>query len=518
MNSLGRIAAIVRTDFLLRFRRVSTVVVFLLLSAFAYLWVPAPSTGRTLIQINGQRAIYNSGALGLATASLGMIFVGLFGYYVISNAIRRDITSRCGFVIAATPMRSIEYLLGKFCGNLAFLVTFLGGFMLSSMAMLLVRGEARLEPLVFVRQYFLLASPAIVLVSATAVFFESVRFLSGKFGDVVYFFLFMTFIGLVAGNEASGGRIPWARCFDFSGFGFLISEMQHTLHTESVSIGSSPFDPAKPTIVFPGLTMTRDWLIPRIVSLILPLTLLPAAALVFHRFDPVRIGRTTGTSHRKWLSKLQSLLKPFSRRVVALLMIPVRSNSFAAAVWQDAVLTFTLSPIALIALVVMSFVGLRSGNLSIVFAVLAIVICDVATRDVRAGTVVSLYAAPRLRERFALWKFGSTCLTSLLFCLAPLVAAMATGSPRFLALIVALVFISALATLLGVVTQNAKTFIVVFLSFWYLVVNDKGATPMLDFAGFNHVATPRTIATYAIVGIAAILLAQITHRMRLARI
>jgi hypothetical protein len=49
-------------------------------------------------------------------------------------------------------------------------------------------------------------------------------------------------------------------------------------------------------------------------------------------------------------------------------------------------------------------------------------------------------------------------------------------------------------------------------------VNDKGATPMLDFAGFNHVATPRTIATYAVVGIAAILLAHITHRMRLARI
>jgi hypothetical protein len=446
-----------------------------------------------------------------------MIFVGLFGYYVISNAVRRDITTRCGFVIAATPMRSIEYLLGKFCGNLAFLVTFLGGFMLSSMAMLLVRGEARLEPLVFVSQYFLLASPAIVLVSATSVFFESVRFLSGKFGDVVYFFLFMAFIGLVAGNEASGGRIPWARCLDFSGFGFLISEMQHTLHTESVSIGSSPFDPTKPTIVFPGLTMTRDWLVPRIVSLMLPLTLLPAAALVFHRFDPVRVGRTTDKSHRKWVGRLQSLLKPLSRRVVTLLMIPARGNSFAAAVWQDAVLTFTLSPIAFVALVVMSFVGLRAANLPMVLAVLAIVICEIATRDVRAGTVVSLYALPRLRERFALWKFGSTCVTSFLFCLGPLIAAAAAGSMHLIALIVALFFVAAFATVLGIATQNAKTFIVAFLSFWYLVVNDKGATPILDFAGFNNVATPRTITTYATLAIAAIVLAHVAHRIRLAR-
>ena len=104
--SLARIAAIVRADFLVRFRRVSTVIVFLLLSAFAYVWVPDPSTGRTLIQINGQRAIYNSGAIGLGTASLGMIFVGLFGFYVISNAIRRDVVSRCGLVVASTPMRS----------------------------------------------------------------------------------------------------------------------------------------------------------------------------------------------------------------------------------------------------------------------------------------------------------------------------------------------------------------------------------------------------------------------------
>ncbi|HEX8280543.1 MAG TPA: hypothetical protein VF551_04140, partial [Chthoniobacterales bacterium] len=67
--SLSRIRAIVRADFLIRFRRVSTAVVFLLVSAFAYVWIPAPSTGRALIQINGHRAINNAGAIGLGTAS-----------------------------------------------------------------------------------------------------------------------------------------------------------------------------------------------------------------------------------------------------------------------------------------------------------------------------------------------------------------------------------------------------------------------------------------------------------------
>src|SRR3954463_8482893 len=204
MNSLRRIGAILRADFLVRFRRISTTVVFLLLSAFAYVWIPPPSTGRALIQINGHRAIYNSGAIGMGSASLGMIFVGLFGFYVISNAIRRDITTHCGLVIASTPMRSIEYLFGKFLGNLAFLFTFLCGFMLFSMAMQVVRGEARLEPWVFLQQYLLLTPSAIVLVSAVAVLFESIPWLSGKIGDVLYFFLWMALIGLAIGNEVNG--------------------------------------------------------------------------------------------------------------------------------------------------------------------------------------------------------------------------------------------------------------------------------------------------------------------------
>src|SRR5262245_58539876 len=165
---LHRLAAIVRADFLIRLRRPSTLVVFLLLSALAYLWVPAPSTGRALIQINGQRALYNSAAIGMATAILGTLFVGLFGFYVISNALRRDVLSRCGYVIASTTMRGSEYIAGKFAGNVVFLSVFMCGFMLTSMSMVLVRGEAPLEPFTFMLPYLLLAPPSIVFVSAVA--------------------------------------------------------------------------------------------------------------------------------------------------------------------------------------------------------------------------------------------------------------------------------------------------------------------------------------------------------------
>ena len=518
--SFSRIGAIVGADFRIRFRRASTVIVFLLLSAFAYVWIPAPSTGRALIQINGQRAINNSGAIGLGTAAIGMMFVSLFGFYVISNAIRRDVVSRCGVIAASTPMRSGEYLLGKFLGNLTFLATFVCGFMLSSMVMLTVRGEARLEPFVFVEQYLLLTPAAIVFVSAVAVLFESIPWLAGKLGDVLYFFLWMTAIGLVVANETSHGRINWARCFDFTGFGFMIDRLQQTLHMDSVSIGASPFDRKKPPILFNGLTLTREWVLPRVISLLAPLSLLPVAALFFHRFDPVRTRRVSGKGSRNWIGKIQNLFKPLSRRAVALLTIPTRGGSFIGAMWTDAALTFTLFPfvfVAFVAITVVTFVAPLAATLPFVFAALAVIVSDVATRDTRAGTTASVRSISRLRENYVWWKLGSTCLLSLLLCAAPLVRTFSHGSHAFAALICGIVFVASIATALGVTTANPKTFIVGFLTFWYLVVNDRGAHAMLDFAGFYGRFTTTTIALYAVISMLAIGVAQLFYRARLAR-
>lgn len=520
-DSLRRVVAIVRADFLLRFRRPSTLIVFLLLSGFAYVWIPDPGTGRALIQINGHRAIYNSGAIGMGTASLGMMFVGLFGYYVISNAIRRDIVSRCGVIAASTPMRSGEYLLGKFLGNLTFLTTFLAGFMLSSMAMLIVRGEARIEPLVFVQQYLLLTPAAIIFVSAVAVLFESIPFLAGKIGDVFYFFFWMAFMGLAIGGVASGGKMNWARCFDFSGFGFMIDQITRTLQTDSLAIGASSFDPTKTPILFAGLRMQSDWIVPRIISMLLPLLFLPLAGLFFHRFDPVRTRRTSDKANRKWIGKIQSLFKPLSRRVVAILAPLARGHSFAGAIWADTILTLTLFPLVLVVFVGITIATIAGAPLNVllpvVFAALAIIVSDIPTRDGRAGTTPILFGSPRLRERFVWWKLGSASVLCLIISLVPILRTALQGFAPLAALLVGIIFVAAIGTSLGVITANPKTFIVAFLSFWYVVVNDRGSSPMLDFAGFYGTATTMTLLVYGALSLSAVAAALLAHRWRLAR-
>jgi hypothetical protein len=67
------------------------------------------------------------------------------------------------------------------------------------------------------------------------------------------------------------------------------------------------------------------------------------------------------------------------------------------------------------------------------------------------------------------------------------------------------------------VSGNAKTFTVLFLMFWYVAINDKGATPAFDFAGFNGSATPMVTAVYALIAIAFLGAAQATQVWRLQR-
>ncbi|HEV7573852.1 MAG TPA: hypothetical protein VGQ21_20350 [Thermoanaerobaculia bacterium] len=500
-NSTGRIAAIIRADFLIRFRRLSTVIIFLFLSGFAYVWVPDAATGRTLMQINGARVLYNSAAIGMGTSMLASVFIGLFGFYVVSNAVRRDVNSRCGYVIASTTMRSGEYIIGKFLGNVVFLTTFISGYMAASMAMLLVRGEAPLEPLIFMKQYAIVTPSTIVFISVAAIVFESIPWLSGRFGDVFYFFVYAASLGIVASSmEQGGGGV--LRFFDFSSFGYLMEQCRETFHTTSMSIGASSFNAAKAPITIAGLNLAGDAWATRLVSTITPIPMLLLARVFFHRFDPARIRAAGVKGKRGWMRSFNALAKPFVRPLAA---IPVRG-----AAMTDAMMTFAITPFAGIALIGITIASLASPkSLPITFAIAAIVISDIASRDRRAGTTALLSASPRLRENTVLWKFASASILAAMLLIVPLVR-----SP--ISVITGILLIAAAATSLGVISGNPKTFIVLFLTFWYIVVNDHGKAKALDFAGFYGPPPMGVVVMYVGIAMAFLATAAIVYRARLS--
>jgi len=522
---MNRIGAIVAADVRIRFRRLSTLIVFVLLSSCAYLWVPDARTGRTLLEIDGKRAIYNSAAIGMGTAAMAAIFVGLIGYYVISNALRRDVATRCGFVLASTGMRSSEYLAGKFLGNVAFLATFVGGFMRTSMGMLVLRGEARLEPLIFAQQYFYLVTPAIFFVSAIAILFESVPWLSGRFGDVVYFLVWCMSIGLTGIAEAQHLRIGPAAWFDVSGTAYLFNVLRITTGTNSISIGASSFDAAKGTMVFPGLTMPAEWIVPRIACALLCIPILALALVFFHRFDPARV-RLSGKARRNWIGKLNGLARPLARLVTgAFEAMPVgRSSPLLRASLADAVLTLTAFPIALAAIVAIAIAALatRGANaahvvLPVAFAAAAIAVAGIASREAESGTTALVAAAPLLQPRFVVWKLLTSLVVALAFLAVPLAVVSVANAAAIAPMLIGVLFVCSAATALGAISTNAKSFLVLFLMFWYVVLNDAGRNPGLDFGGFYGHTTPVIAIAYLGAAIAFVAAAQVVYVTRLRR-
>jgi hypothetical protein len=208
----------------------------------------------------------------------------------------------------------------------------------------------------------------------------------------------------------------------------------------------------------------------------------------------------------KWLSRANAMLKPLTRWLGGRGLISA-----------DAAVTITSAPLIGVAAIVVAIVSIAAPPAGVgpfVFAALAIAIADVASRDQRYGTTALIRSAPRVREQFVWWKTASAGVIAIAFLAVP---ALRAGVRGFVPLLAGALFVVAAATALGVISGNAKTFIVVFLSFWYVVFNDGGATPALDFAGFYGKATPAVVASYAAIAAGFLAAAQLVYTLRLRR-
>ena len=186
MKTLDAIIAIARADFLERVRRYSYLVTLLFAVYLGY----AAATGRILIKLGDYRGLYTSAWIGSMMALVTTLFVSLVGFYVVKNAIDRDRQTRVGDILAATPLSKFSYLLGKFLSNFAVLASMVLVLAVAAFAMQFFAAEDRsfhlwslFSPFVFV------ALPTMALTAAVALLFETVRYLRGGFGNVLWFFI-----------------------------------------------------------------------------------------------------------------------------------------------------------------------------------------------------------------------------------------------------------------------------------------------------------------------------------------
>jgi hypothetical protein len=281
--SQGRILYhLLRADFLERVRRYGFLVTLALAVYLGY----AVGAGQLKLWVGGVRGLYNSAWVGTLIALVANFFLSLVGFYVVKNAVERDRQTGVGQILATTPMSKSLYTLGKTASNFAVLLAMAAVLALAGVAAQLVAGEeTSIEPWELLAPLLLLALPVLALVAAIAVLFETVPFLRGGLGNVVWFFTWTAMMSLSAVTKGS---------WDFGGLYLIRNDIRHKAEAVLGPIGDSFVlgvisDESQARVFrWDGIDWTAGDVLMRFCWLAAAVGVALVAAVLFDRFDPAR--------------------------------------------------------------------------------------------------------------------------------------------------------------------------------------------------------------------------------------
>jgi hypothetical protein len=281
-----------RADFLERTRRYSFLITLGLTIFAAYLYLPPSSADYLTLGLGNYRGVYNSAWIGGAMAVLCSALLSLPVFYLVKNTIERDEQTRVGQIIASTPLSKPLYTLGKTFSNFVFLAVMVGVIALSAGVMQLIRAEVfRIDLWVLLAPFVFCVLPAMAVIAALAVLFETISWLRGTLGNVVYFLLWLVLLIVSAANMPSPQRIG-EPANDLWGIQVIIGSMITDTaaafpgYQGSVAIGAATLQTPLGTFTWGGIHWTARIIFGRLLWIGAALGITLFAALFFRRFDP----------------------------------------------------------------------------------------------------------------------------------------------------------------------------------------------------------------------------------------
>ena len=517
MNSARVFYHLARADFLERVRRYGFLLV---LTGTLYLGF-AINRGDIFLKLGEYRGVLNSAWVGGMFTSTAVVILSLFGFYVVKNVIERDRQTRVGQIIATSPVTSIAYLIGKWLSNWLVLASLIGILAVAAVVMQLMGGEsAHVDVVVLLLPFCVLALPAMALVAALALFFETVPLLRGGFGNVLYFFVWSFALSLLVMTSN-----VW---MDWSGMLVVYQSMGDTLraadpaYTEGFNLTMAGAEPgALKTFLWSGVEWTSTILLSRLVWLAGSVGLVCFGGVFFHRFDPAleregrrrekqrdkprrdrgfirRLVRAGGDSQREtgiegeaaharaasFAGRPAQVLREsshgfwrsaFVRVVIAEIHLMLRGQSWW---WYAAVVGL------IIAGLVSAPEAARRYVLLIAWLWPVLIWSALGTREGRFGTFQMVFSSPHpiSRQLLASWIGG-------------IVVAVICGSgvglnllfrgewPALWAWCAGALFVPSLALALGTWSQTNRLFEIVYVVLWYVGPLHPLDIPGLDFMG-----------------------------------
>lgn len=497
------------TEVRLRMRRTGTLVAVLVLIVLTWLMVGDQDQGQAMIVSDKARVAYTSSCLAIGSAALTGLFFGLAGFYLARGRMGEDVRSGIGAVLAATPLGSGVFLLGRWLGNVAYLCGLLLIFLATMLVLHLLRGEGPIQLTIYLQTYALVLLPLVFFTASMVLLFDAWPPLMGKGGDVLYFFVWAA--QLSVGAAATIGHTGWNALLllDFSGIGAIVGAVQQVLPSNGLVIGGGTFDATVAAITLPDHVWTLQIIYTRIGSALLALIPLLLAVPLFHRYSPDRVKARAGRRDWSPLTLLNGWLHPCARLTRPLFALAARLPGVAGRALALLALVLATNPASLaVALVLLAF-GCAAGSAQLGAVTIAAILVwgvlasEISVRDTQFDVDALNAATPGGRARAYTAQWFAAVLLALLFTAPVLLRWLMNAPLRAAALVSGVLALSATAVVLGGLSRTARLFLALFLFGMYVATQAKGV-PALDVVGFNGAATVSSVLAYLLA--AAVLL------------
>ncbi len=492
----------------LRLRRLSTMVAVLAVVAVTWAMISDPASGRALLMVEKARVLYTSSALALGSATIAGMLFSLAGFYLARGRTGEDLRSGIGGVVGATPAGNLLLVASRWLGAVGYLLLLLGAFMLTTIALHLLRGDGPVQPGEYLQTYAVMLLPMVLFTASCALLCDSWAPLMGKGGDILYFFVWTVLLSL-GGMVEEKFASPFVSVFDFTGMAQAMEVLRLHLHTDSVGIGAMRFDPLLAPFAMPQSLWSSAQIGKCLVSCMLAVVPLLPAVLLFHRFSPDRVKAGKARQRRLPLAVLNGWLRPLARVVHPLMALAARLPGLAGQVLADACLVLVSAPSAILAIAACVVGGLllpASALPALLAGAVAFwgVLCsESTTRDFSAGCEGLTGAVPGgVRRRF-LRQWAAALLLGLLFAGVVVLRWSVEEPVRAFAALAGVVALAGCAALFGQLSRTPRLFLGLFLFGLYLMLNARGL-PMLDVVGFHGSANLQSAASFLAAGLVAL--------------
>jgi len=498
---------LMRADFLERVRRYSFLITLGIVAYAAYMFLPPNGAKYVTLRFADYRGIYNSAWVGALVAMMSAVFISLAGFYIIKNAIARDRETGVGEIIASTPVRGAVYLAGKMLSNFAVLTAMIAVLAIGAVGMQLLRGEELSINLWHLWSPLLLVTlPVAALLAAVAVVFESISFLRGGAGNIIYYFVWLIALSttITQGADVFGHNVIIEDMTRTCASAFPDYDLAERRMSMGFNVAGSGEVMTMETFVWKGIDWTPGQVFARLRWFLVALLMTALATIPFDRFDTMRPGvkRQKGWFRREkraltpeealeqsapavTASELETTLKLPAALVGRMTRhrLPALVAAELRLMLKGRVWTWYMVALGLIIGGVFAPPGIGRLYLLPVSWIWPVLIWSgMGIREKRFGTAQIVFSCPHpvRRQLPAIW-------------LAGVVVALLTGSGVALRLIaggewyalvavgIGALFVPSMALALGVWTGSSKLFEVLYLLLWY--GGPMNQVPFIDYLG-----------------------------------